>query len=501
MRSVTLDAGTPAIRYRLRESVRRHSAVQSALLVVSFVTLVWAWSFPFSVLLDTRWIDVTALEPTLLVGGFLLIAGQAWKLVRRGDRAWLLLLAGYLGWLVVAALAHSSGLDLKRAVSYLLFSGLSIAVAFASVRLGSDRAARWVIAFFTVALVVAFTGALLERVTYRPGAVDPLAPLWSFFRPQQALFVENVGVMRHAPLHYPLDEEGLLRTSGIFGHPLYLGFFALLAAAVMTAVVIRAWREGARKRAAAYLVALCVAILVEYWTYSRSPFLGLIAVVVAAVVLELAVRVRQLRSGPDRRALLPGALVLSTLFLVLATTFRVDDLGLRRLGGIPFLGGDIAEDDSVEASAARAARLRLALQGVAVEMATESPRTLLLGTGMTAYETALKDLPPELGATRFTHPHSAWLTALLAGGIPAALLFASLLAAVWLRVVRALLASPTGATAVVLLALGAWIPVWSLVQFFGLNPLSASEAVILGTMLGFAGGFALPRERVDAGSG
>ena len=500
MRDITTQdvANTPFARPQDRDTTSRVTLVQATLLLVSFGTLIYAWNFPFTVLLNTPWLDVTVLEPVLLVGAVTLLATRAWRLVRREDRVWLALLLVYVGWLVAAAVLRTDALDVKRAASYLLFLGLSIAVAFAAARLGARRAARWLVVFFVAVAILAMLGALVERVTYSKTA-DPLAGFWALFRPQQKLDMPNIGVFGHAPLHYPLPAAGLIRVTGTFGHPLYLAFFTVLAAGILSAAALQLWRQGRPRSALVALAALGAAVVTNYWTYSRAPLAGLVAVVVAVLALDLLVRVWARRSLPRGRELVPMALVFAVFVGVLGTSMVVDDTLRRRLGAGVGAGPTVDETDDVDAvtaSAAGAGRLRLGLQRVAISLSTESPQALAIGPGMTAYENKLKTLHPSV--QRYTHPHSAWHTILVSGGIPGVVLLAALLLAVFVGVLRTLRRRAAASWARIgLLWAGAWIPTWAVVQLFGLNPLSGSESVILGSVIGFGAGFSFAPDDHD----
>ncbi|HEX2221394.1 MAG TPA: O-antigen ligase family protein [Candidatus Limnocylindria bacterium] len=490
------SAGQIAGRARppaLAQAIQGRTTMQAGLLAVSFVALVVSWSLNWNILLDTPFIDVTGLEPTLLAGGLLLVVVRGWTVVRSRDRWWLALVSAYLGWLVAVSITHSPE-DIKKSVAYLFFFGVSLAVALVAARLDLARAARWVVAFFAVMLLVALLGAILEHLTYPPeGARDPLEGFWSLFRRRAAFVDPNVGLFKAGPAHYPLGEPGIFRTAGVFAHPVYLAFFGLLATGVMTGLVIATWRHGRRRTALAWLVGLGVAVFVTYWTYSRAPLAAVLGVVPFAAVVELAIRTRRLRRRPRLADFVPGGLAVAAVVLVLGTSISVDNLGLRRLAGTTFgiLASDIGDEASVEASAARTTALRLAAQRLAVEMLADSPGALLTGTGMAAYEVAIAEGPNRGGPDPISHPHNAWLTEMLGGGIPAAVLFGLLLGSTCLAALRALPRTRDIRRAALLLGLGAWIPIWAVAQLAGLHPFMAHEAVILGSMLGFARGFAV----------
>jgi O-antigen ligase len=477
----------------IHDLVGDRARAQTALLIVSFIALIVSWSLIWNILVDTPIIDVTGLEPTLLVGAVLLLIVPGWSVIRRDDWRWLALVGAYVGWLVLMSLTHSAQ-DIKKSVAYLVFFGVSLAVAFVSVRLDPSRAARWIASFFAIMLIVALLGAILEHLTY-PGVGEPdrLEGFWSLFRRRLGFTDPNVGLFRPGPAHYPLGEAGIFRTAGVFAHPVYLAFFGVLATGIMTGLFLTAWRQGVRRAAVAWLLGIGIGAFVTYWTYSRAPLAAVVGLVPFAAALELGLRARHTRRWPSPRDLVPGALATATVGIVLAASISVDNLGMRRLAGTSFgiVATDVGDEASVEASSARTTALRLAAQRLAVDMALESPRTLLTGTGMAAYEVAIAEGPNRGGPDPISHPHNAWLTEVLGGGIPAALLFALVLGSTSLAALRAVPRTRDRRRAAILLALGAWIPIWAGAQLVGLHPFMAHEATILGSMLGFARGFAV----------
>ena len=464
--------------------------VQAVLLAVTFAALVVSWSLIWKILLETPLIDVTLLEPILVVGGVALLMVRPWRLLGARDRPFVVLLAVYFGWFLVTAVSRGAPEDVKRALSYAVFGGVSFAIAFAAARIDLPRAARWVIVFFVVVLLVGLAGAALERATFPgPDQPDPLAPFWSLFRRTETFVDPRLGVLKAFPVHYPLGEPGLVRTAGVFAHPVYLGFFGILVTALMSALVIRSWRSGARARALLFVVGLGCAVVLAYWTYSRAALIGIVGVVGLTALCDLFARGAAARRWPSRADLLPGALVTATLIVVLGTSIVIDNAGLRRLAGTEIPGviaSDISDETSIEASAARSSAHRAAAQRVAVEMLRESPRALLLGTGMTAYEQRMSEEQNRGTTDPVFHPHNIWLTELLGGGIPALVLFVAVLGWVIADAFRGLRRSPDRDRSSILLWVVAWLPVWGLVGLVGLNPFVAQEAVILGSVLGIA---------------
>ncbi len=235
--------------------------------------------------------------------------------------------------------------------------------------------------------------------------------------------------------------------------------------------------------------------LLTYWTYSRAGLLGLVAAVGMTVVIDVVWRLR-IRSRSLRKELVPGLLTAGLLVLTLGATVLADDLGARRLAATDLpdpIVSDVPFEPGVEGAASRSGQTRVRLQTVALEAITESPASLVLGTGMSRFDVAVHD-PDSPGhipdAARINDPNSLWLTVGLAGGLPAILLLATLLGVTWLRLLRSFRGARSVWHGAALLWLAAWIPVWALVQLVGTNPLALAEAVIFGTMVGLAAGLA-----------
>lgn len=477
--------------------VRGHvpaTPIALALLLVTFAQLLAAWWFPQNILMRTPFADITPVEVVVPLGGLLLLAGRAWRLIRRDDLPWLLLFVVYLGWFPVAALLRGATADLKPALVYLIFAGGTAAVAFSAMRASPRTGPRSLVRFLSIALVLAFAGAVVERITVPvPGDADALADFWRLFRPANVYQHPQLGELGPAPLHFPLGEQNAIRATGLFFHTNYMAFFGILLAPLMTALTLRGWHAGQRTLIAAGLVGIVLVSLVTYWTYSRAGLLGLVGAVGSTVVIDVLWRLR-IRTRTLRLEIVPGLVTAAALVLALGGTILSDDLGARRLAATDLPDPVVSEapnDPGVEGQASRAGLLRLRLQALALEEIVASPTTMLLGPGIERYVTAAHDPSspdriPE--ATGIRDPNSLWLTMGLAGGVPAILLLTGVLAVAWLRLMRSFRDARSVWHGTALLWLSAWIPVWALVQFLGTNPLALAESVILGTMLGLAAG-------------
>jgi hypothetical protein len=493
---------------------RAVGATLGALLVVGVVAqLVAAWWFPQNVLARTPLVDVTPLEVTAAAGAVLLLSGRAWRLVRRPDLPWLVVLVAYLGWYPLAAVLRGTPTDLKPVVAGGFFLAAAAATAFAATRVLPHRALRWMLAALGGALAIALALALLERLTFPgPGLPDPLEPFWRLFRPYEVYIDPRLGQVGPPRLHYPLWEGTALRATGAFFHTNYQAFFGILLAPLATAVALVGLRARDRRMFVLGVVGLALAWLVTYWTYSRAGLLGLVAAIAAAIVLDVIWQWRDREDGRGARRMLGPAMTVAVMAAVLGgATLLTDDLGVRRLAatdvGDPVVSDGPDPGDALEGSAARAGALRLHLQRVAIDRITDTPRALAFGSGLDRYAAALHDpaSPSHTADARgIREPNSLWLTAGLAGGLPAVALLALLLAVTWLRLLRALPREPDRWRRAAILWLAAWLPAWAVIQLAGTNPFSAAEAMILGSMLGLAAGLSYrpgvgAPDRADAG--
>jgi hypothetical protein len=466
--------------------------------------LISSWWLSLIVLLDTPLVDLTPPKVAVLAGGVILLATRPWRWLAIRDWLAVAPFAAYLAWFPLAAVLRGTSEDLKTAAAYLVFAGLAAAVAFAATRLRPERAARLLIFTVLAAAAVSFVAAGLERTTYpMPGEPDQLAWLWSFFRPQSGLLDPRLGFIPAPPLHATTGEPGVIRATAFFVQTNYLAFFTVLAVPLLVLLLVASVRQGRRALAVLNGIALAAVLVTAYWTYARVGIVAVLGVAAAGLIVEwLSAGGRRLMR-PSRQQLKPTMVGAAVVLLVMGSALVVDGVGLNRLTGttlgdapaveVPGAEGPGAEGPSESAaeSAARSASIRLELQRTAVEMVTEDERSLLLGSGLAAYETAVHDPAsvrhlPEAAGIR--DPNSLWLTVALAGGVVGVLLLAALIAYLIVRLARALHRTNEGAERVAMLWMATWLPVWSVVQLFGTNPFNTSEAIILGTMIGAIAG-------------
>jgi hypothetical protein len=467
-------------------AARISGAIRSLLPGMTIVLLVAAWWLSLIVILPTPIVNLTPPKIVALVALLLLLAARFWALIARTDRLLMLLTVAYVGWLILTAVLRGSGPDLKLTLGYAIFFGGAFALAYTAARAQPNRAAIAIVAAVLGALVVTVIGVALERFTYAgQGAPDPLAGLWALVRPQGGTFAPGLGP---PPLHFATGDPAVPRISSWFAHANYLAFFTVLAAGLTATLLLAMLRRRKWLWASAVGVCLALCVVTTVWTYSRAGLIGLLTVVVVVVVTDVIRRAEAWRSWSS--VLLRGTPVVLVL-VVLTLSVAADDVGLRRLAPL------VSEDPvipanptpSIEVSAARSSAIRLAMQMAALELVTESPRSLLLGPGQATFDMAVHDpASPQYVAegVGIVDPNSLWLSLGVSGGIPAAGLLASVLALTWLRLLAAVQLLRLGPRAWLIAWLAAWIPTWGLLQFVGTFPFNPSEAMILGTLLGAA---------------
>jgi len=482
-----------------------------ALPLIAGLGLLASWWLSLIILLDSPLIDLTPPKIVVLVGAGVVLVAQPWR--GRGLRYWLPLLplALFLGWFSVAAVLRQTPVDLKTSLAYLVFCGAAAAVAYGAAILAPGRTARVLIVVVLGALFVSFAAAAVERATYPlPTESDPLAWLWSFFRPQVGLDDPRLGFIEAPPLHSGTGEPGVVRATAFFVQTNFLAFFCVLAVPLAVVMFVTYLRAGRRGRALLGALALGVALVTAYWTYARVGLLAVLATIVAALVVEwLAAPERRRRLRPSLSQLAPSLAGLGLAVVVASAAVLTDDVGLRRLTGST-LGDDPGLTDGagtpgdIAGRAARSAQIRFELQWTAVEMVAQAPGTIVLGPGLAAYETAVHDpasprhVPDAVG---IRDPNSLWLTVALAGGIVGVGLLAGLLGILLIRLWRAMVRSSGGWRRLAVTWLLAWLPVWAAVQVLGTNPFNTGEAIIFGTMVGFICGITARPEAGPAEAG
>jgi hypothetical protein len=472
----------------LRSSTPRALIVRGLPLLTAAL-LFSAWWLSLIVLADTPIVKVTPTKLVIFVSVVVLIVLRGWRYVAAYDRPIIMLTAAYLGWLVVAAGQRGSVPDLKLAVGYAVMFGGAWLLAYLSTRIRPGGSARALLIAIIIGLALTAVGVALERFTYPlPGQPDPLEAVWRFVRPPIE-YPDAASGFSTVPVHFSSGDLAVPRTASWFAHANYLALFGVLACAVTATLLAAALRRAAYRRACAAALAVLVSSICVAWTYSRAGLLGLLLVAIAVGIVS-AVRFKALRISA--RGVVSAAPLLVVL-ASLAATLMLDDVGLRRFGPLvpgapePPLGEP--SGPTVEGAAERSGSLRLEMQLAAAGLVGASPRDVILGPGLTAYDRAVHDPSDDWfvkDATGIVDPNSVWLTLAISGGAIGVALLATTLLATWWRVFRSSRFARDGSPMIVVATLAAWLPTWAVVQAVGTNPFNTSEAVILGTMLGAA---------------
>ncbi len=473
--------------------------VISLLVLGVVVGLPVAWWLSLQLLVQTSVVDLTPPKILAFAGVGLALLTRPWRFVSRADLRGLGLFAAYAGWFLVASALRGSTGDLKLTAGYAVFLGGPLFAAYIAARVAPARTSVLLVRTVLIALAFTAVGVVIERSTY-PGLdqADPLAALWSFFRPQSGMEDAILGTVAPPPLHFPSGDPTIPRVAAWFAHVNYLAFFAVLAG--ILGAVMTGWGIRRGDRVVALLGGLTVAAtsLIIVWTYSRVGLIGLPIGLAAVAIVELASRGRP--AGRERWAVLLAPAVIAGV--VLAGALVVDQVGLRRL--VPPVdpstpGLSVGEQAAaIEASAERSTALRLTMQRTALSMITETPRSLFVGPGQRTFESAVHDPDSPryvADAVGVRDPNSLWLSVGLSGGVIGVGLLIAALAVVALRLWRMIRSRPETQAGLVVAWLAAWLATWVGMQFFGTYPFATAEAVILGTLIGVAIGLSGPGDR------
>ena len=493
----TADAADPVTSERGAVDAR----LINVLAVVVVVGLPVAWWLSLHLLVQTAIIDLTPPKILAVLALALALLARPWRLVSRGDALSLGLFAAYAGWFVLAAALRGSAGDLKMTVGYAVFLGAPMLAAYVAARVLPTRTSALLIGTVLVALAVTFLGVVIERFTY-PGLdqADPLAALWSAFRPQGSMEDAILGTLAPPPLHFPSGDPMIPRVAAWFAHVNYLAFFAVLAGILGAVLMVTGIRRIDRRMAWLGGGTIAIASLVTAWTYSRVGLVGLPIGIVVALVVEILGH--GVPTNVRRWAGLVGpALIVG---IVLGGTLLFDQVGLRRIvppASLLTPGATAGEQAAaIEASAERSTALRLTMQRTALAMITETPAAMIAGPGQRAFETAVHTE----GSPRYVadaigvrDPNSLWLSVGLSGGTVGLVLLLAALAVVAIRLLRVVRSRSDTHGSLVVAWLAAWLATWAAMQFFGTYPFATAEAVILGTLLGIAIGLTTTGDRIQ----
>lgn len=304
----------------------------------------------------------------------------------RPQFSWMFVIfAGFVAWMVVAN-----------------FLAINPEKAFWS---NFERMDGWVTLVHVFALFVV-AGAVLS--------VEKLWRRWWLYFISVATVVCSYGViqlMGLAEIH-----QGGVRVDASFGNAIYLAvylMFSILAAAWI-AVTSHGWLRNV-------LLGFCaLAAMILFYTASRGALIGLVAGASAASVLWLFLsRKEWMQKGGNKSmrgavaVLLGIGLVIGSFFLMRDSAFVQNEPALARLSTIFSLSDEL--------------QVRMTLWGMALKGVSEDPIT---GWGQEGFNYIFnKYYDPSLYAQEpwFDRVHNNYLDWLVAGGIPALALFATLL--------------------------------------------------------------------------
>ncbi len=220
--------------------------------------------------------------------------------------------------------------------------------------------------------------------------------------------------------------QGSLRLTASLGNAIYLAVYLMFAifAAGWLAIRSKGWARHA------LLAFIPLAGLVLFYTGSRGPLLGLVAGVMFAAVLWLFLSRKEWKGGNTALGLklAAGALVAimvltGTLFLVRGSAVVQNNPFLSRAASVFSLNQEL--------------RVRSTIWGMALEGVKEDPLT---GWGQEGFNQVFnKYYKPSLyeQETWFDRAHNMYIDWLVAGGIPAFVLFVALLLLAMFSILRA----------------------------------------------------------------
>ncbi|MEI7720129.1 MAG: O-antigen ligase family protein [bacterium] len=232
------------------------------------------------------------------------------------------------------------------------------------------------------------------------------------------------------------------RLDGHFGNAAYLGIFMLFNTFVTLYLLVRDRRSKVAQ--AVYGFALVLEVVVLYFTQTRSAFLGLLGGVVVAA-LYVVWKARGYEWKTLRRISMYALGSIAVLFVVF---FAVKDTSFVR--GNPALSrfASISLTDS-------GSQARFQIWDMAFNGFKQSPKTIAVGWGQENFSFVFNKYytPPMYAQEQwFDRAHNQFLDWLIAGGLPAFLLYVSLFVLAVLAITRSELEAPEQAVLLGLLA-------------------------------------------------
>jgi O-antigen ligase len=256
----------------------------------------------------------------------------------------------------------------------------------------------------------------------------------------------SLGQLLHIGGLAPSSQSGA-RLDGTFGNAAYLGVFMLFNTFITLYLLVRDRRSTLAQ--ALYGIALVVEVAVLYYTETRGAFLGLLGGLIVAAIYVVWKLPTQ--AGPHaewktlRRVSAYGLGVIAVLvvlfFALRSTSFIRNDATLGRLATISLT------DSSSQA--------RFQIWDMAWKGFKQNPKTIIAGWGQENFSFVFnKYYTAEMYAQEqwFDRAHDQFLDWLIAGGLPAFLLYTSLFVLAVVAIVRSELEVPEQAIFLGLLA-------------------------------------------------
>lgn len=278
-----------------------------------------------------------------------------------------------------------------------------------------ERMDGWVTLVHVFALFLVATSVL---------SVEKLWRRWWLFFVSVAAVVCAYGLVQFgggAEIH-----QGDTRLTASLGNAIYLAVY------LMFSIFVAGWLAIQSKGQSRYalLAFIPLAGLILFYTGSRGPLLGLVAGVSFAAVLWLFLSRREWKGGNTALGLKLAAGALVAIIVLAGSLFLVRDAAF--VTSNPFLSRTASVFSLGEALAVRST-----IWGVALEGVKENPLT---GWGQEGFNQVFnKYYKPSLYEQEawFDRAHNMYIDWLVAGGIPAFLLFVALLLVAMLSILRA----------------------------------------------------------------
>ncbi len=243
---------------------------------------------------------------------------------------------------------------------------------------------------------------------------------------------------------FAISSQSGLRVDTTFGNAIYLAVYMLFNIFITLLVLIRERRSMTAQ--VVYGIALVLQMMSLYFTQTRGAFLGMIlGLLITAIFIAVRAREREWQSLRTLSLVGIGAIVVIVLFVftVKDTSFVKNSPTLSRMTSISLNEGTIR------------ARFKY-IWPMALKGSIDSPKTMAVGWGQENFSYVFNRyyMPGMYGQEQwFDRAHNQFLDWLVAGGLPAFLLYLSLFGLmVWVIVSSEVLSVPEQAVLLGLVA-------------------------------------------------